>query len=189
MKRGRRMLFTVAAGAALLIPVLLAGAGLALIHPRDVQASHNEIECDGAAGRTKSVAAFGHSTPSSYNTPLDGVGHFDPTPLLSTTVTTTQPGCLVASFSAVARPLDNHAVFQVRLDGAPMIGHIPGFVGVATPVVVDPEETDQNNLRMVAANVFARVTPGTHRVDVLYSGCCGGGGANVDSAVLVLHYR
>ena len=46
---------------------------------------------------------------------------------------------------------------------------------------------------MVAYNFFASIGPGTHRVDVLFAGCCGlTGGVNVISlvrnAVLTLQF-
>jgi hypothetical protein len=53
-----------------------------------------------------------------------------------------------------------------------MKGHLPGFFGIAIPVVVDAEETDLNRERMIAHDFFAVATPGVHRVEVMWAGCC-----------------
>jgi hypothetical protein len=127
----------------------------------------------------------------------DATGFFDPTPLISTDIATTGPHtCLIVHFSALVEPRDNHVMFQVRVDGAPMEGHAIFPYSVPTvkaPVVWDPEETDKNLTRMVASNLFATVGQGAHTVDVLFSGCCGlTGGVTVISlvrnSVLTLQY-
>ena len=47
-------------------------------------ATARPIECEGKADMVKVVSAPGvQETTVNYNTPLDGLGHFDPTPLLA----------------------------------------------------------------------------------------------------------
>ena len=102
--------------------------------------------------------------------------------------------CLVANFSTQAYPLDNSIIFQVRVDGVPMNGHMNGSGDIATPLVWDPEETDLNNPRMVSHTFFKKVKAGTHRVEVLFAGCCSaaapvGPAAYAGGSILTLHYR
>ncbi len=134
-----------------------------------------QIGCESKSKTIKVVAVENNQDADAvFNNPGDGVGHFSSTPLLATTIEVSGRGrsCLVARFSAVARPSDNFVVYQVRVDGVPMKGHLPGFIGIATPVVVDAEETDQNLDRMVSHDFFAVVEPGVHRIEVLFAGCC-----------------
>ena len=72
----------------------------------------------------------------------------------------------MATFSAVAKPIDNYVVFQVTLDGVPMHGHTVFYAEPYTPVVIETEETDLNQPRMVAHQFFLRVNPGVHTVTV-----------------------
>jgi hypothetical protein len=154
-----------------------------------------QIECASRVPRVKAVTSPDfHPTLHPFQSPP---GTFDPTPLLSTTVTVTGkgPSCLVAHFSVMARPTDNYIVFQVRVDGVPMEGHLSGVPGIAAvPVVYAIEETDLNVPQMVAHGFFAQVSPGQHTVDVLFAA-----GSDLDpdpanppsagSPVLVLNYR
>jgi len=89
-------------------------------------------------------------------------------PLLETTISVTGVGlsCVVANFSAVVAPNDNYVVFQVTLDGVPMYGHTAHWAHPDTPVVIESEETDLNQPRMVAHQFFLRVSPGVHTVAV-----------------------
>jgi hypothetical protein len=155
-------------------------------------------ECAALAPFVKAVSLDGtyHPTYSTFNFPADGTGHFDT--LLSTTVDVgggRRPSCLVATFSTQAYPLDNSVVFQVRVDGEPMSGHIAGAGNVASPIVFDPEETDLNNPRMLSYTFFKNVKPGTHTVDVLFAGCCSGApvpgavAAYAGAPTLVLRHR
>jgi hypothetical protein len=180
--------------------IVMAAVTLVIVIPLSSmrgRASHSQIECESKAQRVKAVTSPDyHFTTAVFNFPSDGIGHFDPVPLLSTTIEVGRPGpsCLIAHFSAMGDPLDNHVVFQVRVDGVPMQGHLSGFVGIATPVVSDPEETDMNLPRMVAYNFFAEVQPGVHTVDVVFAGCCSAAPppgvtvAQVGSPVLTLEY-
>jgi hypothetical protein len=140
------------------------------------QAQSNQIECGSKTNAVKAATNSGRGTNAVYNFPADGSGHLDPVPLLTTTVKVGggRPSCLIAHFSAMAQPLDNQIVFQVRLDGVPMEGHMSNFVGILGPVVTDPEETDLNQLRMVSYNFFKEVHPGEHTVEVFFAACCSG---------------
>ena len=115
-------------------------------------------------------------------------------PLLTTDISVTGTGqsCVVAYFSAVVKPSDNYMVFQVTVDGVPMRGHTVTYPQPQTPVVIESEETDLNQPRMVAHHFFLRVGPGVHTLTVNVAG-----GSNivapfyptVEAPVLSLHYR
>lgn len=63
------------------------------------------------------------------------------TPLLATTIETGKAvTCIVVQLSAYVQPADNHAVFQVTLDGVPMQGHAASFPGtdVTIPMISEP---------------------------------------------------
>jgi hypothetical protein len=163
---------------------------LALCSAARVQA--DQIECGSRSPRVLAVTAPGQHV-AQVDFSASG-GNLDSVPLLSASVNVSGRGasCLVAHFSTLASPQDNGIVFQVRLDGVPMEGH--GQVGgLATPVVIDPEETDQNLPRMVSYHFFAEVLPGPHTVEVLYAGCCSSNAdarsGVVQSPVLTLQYR
>jgi hypothetical protein len=182
MKHGKSLLALLP-----LIAILLAS----LSDPADAA----QIECASRAPRVKTVTSPDfRPTLHAFQFPP---GSFDPTPLLSTTVTVTGKGasCLVAHFSVMARPTDNYMVFQVRVDGIPMEGHLSGVPGIAAvPVVYTIEETDLNVPQMVAHSFFAHVLPGQHTIDVVFAA----GSAefpppdnppSAGSPVLVLNYR
>ena len=111
-------------------------------------------------------------------------------PLLETSISVTG-SCVVAYFSAVVKPTDNYMVFQMTVDGVPMQGHTLFYAQPLTPVVIETEETDLNQPRMVAHQFFLRVSPGVHTVRVNVAG-----GSNivapyyptVEAPVLSLHY-
>lgn len=140
-----------------------------------VKGQAGQIECESKSKTIKVVTVeIYQGADAVFNNPGDGTGHFSSVPLLSATIDVggRQRTCVVARFSAEAIPLDNYIVFQVRIDGVPMKGHLPSFAGIATPVVFDVEETDKNLERMVSHDFFALVEPGVHRVEVLFAGCC-----------------
>ena len=89
-------------------------------------------------------------------------------PVLETTISVGGTGlsCVLATFSTVVTPVDNYVVFQVTLDGVPMLGHTKLYVHPEIPVVVETEETDLNQPRMVSHQFFVRVGPGAHTVTV-----------------------
>jgi hypothetical protein len=104
-------------------------------------------------------------------------------PLLKTTINA-ERGCLVAHMSGLARITDNYVVFQVSVDGVPMMGHLSGVAGVATPVVfvtldegIPPYNDEQfsDPTKVVAYNFFARVATGEHTVEVWAAA-----GSNID---------
>jgi hypothetical protein len=181
------------------------GGHLPMLYHDDVFLSYARLElvsrtasrkaaCDGEVNRIKSVTRPDY-TPTQVDYVASG-GGLDTVPLLQTTVNVSgeDRSCLVVNFSTMALPLDNHVVFQVRVDGVPMEGHLSGFAGFATPVVADPEETDQNLPRMTAYTFFKAVEPGLHRVEVLFAGCCSASPpaaplAWAGSPVLAIHYR
>jgi predicted secreted protein len=150
-----------------------------------------QIECESAATHVKSI------TIPDY-TPVSAAFQFPPGNmelLMNTTVTVGGKGesCLAANFSAISRVTDNYIVYQVRVDGVPMFGHLSGMIGIATPVVVESKySTEPDTDRMTAHNFFAKVSPGTHRIEVLVAA---GSGINpaeipyVGSPVLTLHYK
>jgi hypothetical protein len=157
--------------------------------------------CAGTPVIVRAQSSGVRTTAINFNTDQfgnpDPTGYFDPKPLIATSIVTTAAStCLVVHFSALAEPQDNHVMFQVRVDGQPMQGHAIFPYSIPTvlaPVVWDPEETDTNQTRMVAANFFAAVGPGTHKVDVRFAGCCGLTNnvnviAVIRNAVLTLQY-
>jgi hypothetical protein len=89
-------------------------------------------------------------------------------PLLETTISVGGTGlsCVLATFSTVLTPVDNYVVFQVTLDGMPMLGHTRLYIHPEIPVVVETEETDLNLPRLVSHQFFLRVSPGVHTVTV-----------------------
>jgi hypothetical protein len=181
------------------------GGRLPMIYHDDAFLSYARLElisrpktrrtaCDSEVNRIKSVTRPDY-TPTQVDYQASG-GGLDTVPLLQTTVTVSgeEPSCLVVNFSTMAIPRDDHVVFQVRVDGVPMEGHLSGFAGFATPVVADPEETDKNLPRMTAYTFFQEVSPGPHRVQVFFAGCCDVAPpaaplAYAGSPVLAIHYR
>lgn len=170
--------------------VILSFAKLELVSHRP----DRQTECGSEVTRIQSVNRPNY-TPTMVDLAASG-GALDPTPLLQTTVDVTgeDRSCLVVNFSTVAYPRDKYVVFQVQVDGVPMEGHLLGFAGFATPVVVDPEETDKNLPRMVAYTFFKQVDPGKHTVEVFFAGCCSTNPpatprAHAGSPVLAVHYR
>ena len=149
------------------------------------------IVCRSAAATVKAATIaedyFAVTTRFQFDTP-------NLQPLLETSilVTGTSPSCVVAYFSAVARPTDNYMVFQVTVDGVPMQGHTVTYPHPRTPVVIESEETDLNQPRMIAHQFFLRVNPGVHTVTVNVAA-----GSNivapfyptVEAPVLSIHYN
>jgi hypothetical protein len=135
----------------------------------------NEIFfCEGRTTKVTAITAKGYQSRTTiFNIFTNGA--LDPTPILSTTVNVEEAGCLIAHFSAKARPTDNYINFQVRItgkdfNGEPMEGHMIGVAGTATPVITDPEETNLNAVRVVSHTFFKRVPPGEYTVEVLMAG-------------------
>ena len=133
---------------------------------------------------------------------------FDPTPLFSTVVKTSNKSCIIATLSALARPHDNWVMFQVLVDGVVMNGHIGAddfftrqgyplsadLVNPDTQILADPEAGDQNLFRMLSYTVFLPVENGDHTVEVRWTGCCTTLPENLNTseigrATLLLNYR
>jgi hypothetical protein len=170
--------------------------------------------CESRAANIKAATAGVRTTAVTFNSNPD---RFDRTPLVSTTVQVAgkRSSCLIVHFSAMVGPMDNHVVFQARADGVPIEGHLPGFVGIQTPVVVEPDYADPLSTavaqflradvaqlgvpfanvpqRMVAYNFFTEVKPGQHTVEIFFAGCCSsnplGSGATISRTVVTLEYR
>jgi hypothetical protein len=148
-------------------------------------------------------------TPFNFN-PANGGGEggcFDPTPVLSTTVTIPQGAtCLNAHFSAIVGSQQTYgpalaplAVFQVTVTplpvGAPqhLIGHFETPYNIPCPAIGIEAETDVDTF---GSNFFQRVgtlpgdvPPGNYRVDVWWAGAppFGAGGAFAGAFVLKLY--
>jgi hypothetical protein len=158
-------------------------------------ASAQQTECAGTATKVKAVSLADYQKVKALFQFPDFAQFPDGNlqQLLSTDVTVDGPGrsCLVATFSAMALPSDNYMVFQVRVDGVPMEGHLSSAGTVATPVVVVAEETDMNQPKMVSYTFFKTVGPGPHRVEVMVAAGSGPGPFEpaVGSPVLVLKYK
>lgn len=162
-----------------------AGSALAVGEP---------VACRSSAGTVKAITLPGYH-------PIKTRFQFDNPnlePLMGTQVSVTGTGmsCIVAHFSTHARITDNYIVFQVRVDGVPMEGHLGSYGTVATPVIEtnlqDPAEQTTDLPRIVAYNFFKKVMPGTHTVEVLAaagSNIAPGQEPSVGSPVLTLEYR
>jgi len=184
-------LIVLAAAAAIWTALPASRVEAARVATATATAAGPQIECEGVATHVKSI------TIPDY-TPVSAAFQFPPGNmelLMNTTVTIGGKGesCLAANFSAIARVTDNYIVFQVRVDGVPMEGHLSATGGIATPVVVESKySTEPDTDRMVASNFFAKLSPGTHRIEVLMAA---GSGINpaeipyVGSPVLTLHYK
>jgi len=122
--------------------------------------------------------------------------------LLTTTIAVSGTGfsCIIAHFSALARITDNYIVFQVRVDGVPMEGHISTVAGQPTPAVfVSLDETSDftdeqlsDPTKVASFNFFSKVRPGNHTIEVMTAAGSGIDPANypqVGSPTLTLEYR
>ena len=176
---------------------ILALAGCVLLISLASEAAAQQIECASTAPKVKAV------TLPDYH-PVTTLFQFDTPnlqPLLTTTIvvsgTATSGSCVVAHFSTLARITDNYIVFQVRIDGIPMQGHLSAIGPYTTPgifVSIDDAVTEQlsDPTKVVAYNFFARVRPGVHTVQVMVaagSGIDPGNPPQVGSPVLTLQYR
>ncbi|HWM94830.1 MAG TPA: hypothetical protein VN493_29015 [Thermoanaerobaculia bacterium] len=167
------------------------------------------LTCRGPVRLMTDVAFEGFRFTAFNFNPANGGGEggcFDPTPVLSTTVSLPQgTTCLNAHFSAIVGSrqtygpaLANLAVFQVTLTpvgAAPqhMIGHYETPYGLACPAIGIEAERDVDTF---GSNFFQRVgtqpgdlPPGNYRVDVWWAGAppFGAGGAFAGAFVLKLY--
>ena len=160
-----------------------------------VDSTAQQIQCSSPVKNVSAVTnPAGHTITTRYQ--LD-------TPNLQQLLTTTidaGEGCLIAHLSGQARITDNYVVFQVRVDGLPMEGHLPGLPGFTTPVVfvsidagtANDDEQFIDPTKVVSYNFFMQLSKGTHTVEVMAAA-----GSNivspnfptVTSLVLTLEYR
>jgi hypothetical protein len=157
-------------------------------------AAAQQVECRGSAPNVRAVTAPDYhyvTTRFQFDTP-------NLQPLLTTSifVSGTTASCVIAHFSALARITDNYIVFQVRIDGMPMLGHLSAIGPYATPAIFasidDEAEQLSDPSKVVAYNFFARVRPGFHTVQVMVAAGSGIDPNNlpqVGSPVLTLEYR
>jgi hypothetical protein len=157
-------------------------------------------ECDGFINAA-SMVSLGTTRATSTVFNHNG-GVFDSKPLLTTTIETKEGGCVITTFSANSRPSDNAVVYQVRMDGVPLEGHVtagmPGAGNITVPYVVEPSPIDSvgsRPLRMSSFTFFAQAKPGRHKIEVLLAACCSAnmgtppGSIQVDNATLVVQYN
>ena len=171
--------------------------------------AHTVLKCEGTVRRVIDVADEAvHGTPAIFGTGPGGGegGQFDPTPVLSASVSLEDGECLNAHFSAIVGSAQTYGVapltlFQVTrtpVAGGPpqhMVGHYPTPYGIPSPAVALEAERDVD---MVAANFFQRVgqdshevPPGVYTVDVWWAGAPPGvpGGGIGAAFVLKLYLR
>lgn len=175
-------------------------------------AAHNPNvpeRCRGPVSRVQDIGIEAVRTTSyNYGTAGGGGegGRFDPTPVLSNTVTLAAGTCLNAHLSALVGSRQTYpgvasiTMFQVTLTpaaGGPprhMVGHYHTPYGIPAPAVAIEAERDVD---MFAANFYQPIgsgpgtlPPGTYRVDVWWAGGpVGGGGAIAAAFVLKLYSR
>jgi hypothetical protein len=156
------------------------------------EASDKQITCTSAAGKVTAVAdTDGHTTHYDLQGANGAPKGWEPSRLLYTTVNVGEGGCLIAHFSshrAVGYGFgDTYTIFQVRVDGVPMIGHTTACSDGAVFVncLLAPQTAD---ISMHSYDLFRPVQAGLHRVEVLYAGCCNGKGAYVGGSVLTLEH-
>lgn len=129
-------------------------------------------------------------------------GHFDKTPVLSTSVTL-RAGCLNAHFSAMAGStiygVSNMTLFEITLTPPsggpliPMIGHYPTPYGIPAPAVALSAEYDVD---MIGANFYTpigtaagQVAPGTYKLNVWWAGGPTAAGGAIGAAFVLKLYE
>jgi hypothetical protein len=131
-----------------------------------------QTSCSSTASR---ITAVGENAAISITANFAGQPQFQP--LLSTSVVTTTPGCLVAHLSGTVRVSDNSVMLQVVVDGHAIgIGQSP-LGPAATPVVftsvASPLPAPYNDalyldrVKEVSFNFFERLAAGNHVIQVL----------------------
>ena len=169
------------------------------------------LTCRGPLKLVQDVAFEGVKTTGfNWSSTLGGgeSGRFDPTPVLTTTVTLTAGTCLNAHFSAIVGSRQTYGagvasitMFQVTLTplATPppppqhMVGHYETPYGIYAPAVAVEAERDVDTF---GSNFFQRVgtapgdvPPGTYRVDVWWSGGPVGGGGAIGAAFVLKLYQ
>ncbi|RIJ88612.1 MAG: hypothetical protein DCC43_15965 [Candidatus Brocadia sp.] len=160
-----------------------------------VTAMGQQIRYSSAAGKVAAVTnPSGHTLTRRFQLDTPNLQR-----LLSTTIYSGR-GCIIAHLSGLARITDNYVVFQVRMDGVPMRGHTT-LLDVPTPVVYcntdalsSPPYDDEQYIdptKVCSYNLFDRVLPGTHTVEVMGaagSNIISGNEPSVNALVLTLEY-
>ena len=156
------------------------------------------LKCTSLSPRITSIAfTDGHTTPYDSQGAGGAPEGFDPVPLGITTINI--PGgttsCLVAELSVHSLTAfgigDQLAVYQVRVDGNPMIGHTTWCStsgGVNFPCLT----MDNSSPVGIASHAYRLYYAGCSRqyrtIDVRFAGCCRGLGAYT-GGILTLHHR
>jgi len=151
--------------------------------------------CTNLVTKITSVAATdGHTTPYDSQGAGGAPEGFDPMPLLETDVTIggRTPSCLVAQLSAHSFTGygfgDQFAVYQVNVDGLPMIGHTTGCSTSGGVNFACLLFDNTNGAAGHSYHFYIPINPGTHHVEVLYAGCCNGLGAYT-AGILTLYHK
>jgi hypothetical protein len=137
----------------------------------------------------RTTAVFNHNS-----------GTFDSPALLSTTIDVKNSSCVVVHFSANTYVADNSVVYQVRIDGVPMEGHIssvlPAVGNNSQPIVLEGDEDGPTTktYRMSSFSFFSKAPPGNHKIEVMAAGCCSGNTSGspivvTDNATLIVQYN
>lgn len=113
--------------------------------------------------------------------------------VLTASVVTKQPTCLIVHISAYAQPADNRMIFQAAVNGVVMEGHASGIPGhsFAAPAIGEENRTDEflDFPRTVAYTFFKLVKSGKHNVVFNAADCCGSGlGGQIHSATLTVFH-
>jgi hypothetical protein len=158
------------------------------------QATAQQVLCTGVATHVLAVTDL---TYHLVNTKFQfDIPNLEPMLVAKFKVGGKTPSCVVAHFSGLTRVTDNYVVFQVRIDGVPMQGHLPGFAGVADPVVWaqmdDQDEQLSDPTKIASFNFFQKINPGNHVIEVVVAA-----GSNIDptnhptvtNQVLTLQYH
>jgi hypothetical protein len=148
--------------------VLLAGA-------LSTDAMAQTFGCGSPANRATAVAESSILPISTNFVGPNGEPQFQP--ILTAAFINTQPGCLIAHLSGIARITDNAVIFQIRLDGQPITAG-QQFLGATKPdtpvtfVTIDsgaaPYDDEQyiDPHKVVAYNFFDNLPAGKHTVEV-----------------------
>ena len=131
---------------------------------------NNLIECNSKINAVKAV-----TFEASFSTSIaaDASSEWLRTPVASTSFKS-KKGCAIVKFSAITKPSDNHSVFQIRIDGTPINGHVTGYLeGVEEKIISIADETDkQGPHRAISYHFFTEVPKGKHDLELFFGGCC-----------------
>jgi hypothetical protein len=167
-------------------------------NPGSLQGLRSGATCDGNLNAVSAVS-LGKERRTTQVFNHNG-GTFDSPALLSTNIELKNSGCVVVHFSANTFVADNSVVYQVRMDGVPMEGHIssvlPAVGNSAQPIVLEGDEDGPTTktYRMSSFSFFAKANPGNHKIEVMVAGCCSGNTTGspivvTDNATLIVQYN